>query len=280
MTATSALPHLGLGVSGALGWPYITPRRDATALICAAYESGLHYFDTGHSYCGGDAETTLGMAVKEIGRERVFLSTKLGTLAIGRLGRVQQSFDHKVMSRSLERSLSRLGCSCVDLLMLHSPPSDQLSRGLDYLCDARVKGMTVLIGASITPEQIMLPELARCDVLMVKHSISRPLPPETILELRARGTAIIAKRALAQDSGRLRDVLPRSIRRADLWYALRMLKHRIEGKVTSERSGSSYTDRLSFALKTVDCVLFGSTRIEHVLANISVARELRALASP
>jgi aryl-alcohol dehydrogenase-like predicted oxidoreductase len=277
MASASVIPHLGLGISGALGWPYITPRRDALALIRAAHEEGLRYFDTGHSYCGGEAEVTLGIALKEIGRERIFLSTKLGTLASGRLGRVRQSFDHSVMAHALETSLSRLGCGQVDLLMLHSPPSDQLARGLDYLCLARSQGMTNLIGASITQDQIGLQELDRCDVVMVKHSISRPLMPEHANQLRQRGTSIIAKRALAQDSGRLRDLLPKSLKRADLWYALRMLKHRLEGHGDREPQLHCHADRLAFALKTTDCVLFGSTRIEHVRANIAIARDLGLL---
>jgi hypothetical protein len=130
-----------------------------------------------------------------------------------------------------------------------------------------------MIGASITQDQVGDPLLARCDVIMVKHSVSQPLPSERIAEIRKGGTAIIAKRVLASDTGSIRDVLPRTLRRADLWYALRMLKHRFEGKTGREPNPHPVRDRLTFALRTVDCALFGTTRIENALSNIAWARE-------
>ena len=277
MDRARSLPRLGLGVSGALGWSYITPRRDAVALIRAAFDAGMRYFDTGHSYCGGEAEATLGVACREIGRDKLFLSTKVGTLAVGRLGRVQKNFDHGVMGECLEESLRRLHCDRVDLLMLHSPPKDQIERAIDFLSIARDRGRTAMIGASIAQDQIGNSLLARCDVIMVKHSLSQPLPPERIAEIRGRGTAIIAKRVLATDSGSIRDLVPRTLRRADIWYAARMLKHRLGGQAGRTRDHHPVKDRWTFALRTVDCALFGTTRIEHALANIAWAREAGCL---
>lgn len=277
MDVTRPLPRMGLGVSGALGWPCITPRRDAVMLIRAAFDAGVRYFDTGHSYCGGEAELTLGLACREIGRDEVFLSTKLGTVAVGRFGRVKKSFDHGIMGGCLEVSLRRLRRDRVDLLMLHSPPPDQLERGLDFLSTMRDRGRTSMIGASIAPGQVGHPSIARCDVIMVKHSISQPLPPELIAGIRGRGTAIIAKRALATDSGSIGDLVPRTLRRADLWYAARALKHRVEGNACRGAAQHPVKDRLAFALRTVDCALFGTTRIEHALANAAWAREAGCL---
>jgi aryl-alcohol dehydrogenase-like predicted oxidoreductase len=273
------MPRLGLGVSGALGWTYITNRRDALRLILEAHEQGIRHFDTGHSYCAGEAEVTLGMAVAEIGRGNVFLSTKLGTKAVGRLGRVVQSFSHRDLEESLTTSLRRLRCETIELLMLHSPPSGEVKRGLDFLCDARERGLTSLIGASIAPEQLQLPDVARCDVVMVKHSLSNPLAPSAIERTRAMGVWIIAKRALAVDDGGSRALLPRGLRRADLWYSLRMLKNRVRRPVSAAAPLSSIADRLQFVLATVDGAVFGSTRAEHVRANAIIARDMGLLDS-
>jgi D-threo-aldose 1-dehydrogenase len=246
-------------------------------LILDAHEHGIRHFDTGHSYCAGEAEVTLGMAVAEAGRGNVFLSTKVGTMAVGRLGRVVQSFSHHDLEQSLTTSLRRLRCETIDLLMLHSPPSGEVTRGLDFLCNTRERGLTSLIGASIVPEQLHLPDVARCDVVMVKHSLSNPLAPSEIQRARAMGVWIIAKRALAVDNGSSRALLPRGLRRADLWYSLRTLKNRARGSVSVATPLASIADRLQFVLTTVDGAVFGSTRAEHVRANAIIARDMGLL---
>lgn len=45
-------------------------------MIHRAYEAGINYFDTGSIYCNGESERTLGAAVKEMDRSRIYLSTK------------------------------------------------------------------------------------------------------------------------------------------------------------------------------------------------------------
>lgn len=52
-------------------------RKEAIPLLLRAFELGVNYYDTGKWYCGQDSEKTIGEAIREMGREHVYLSTKL-----------------------------------------------------------------------------------------------------------------------------------------------------------------------------------------------------------
>ncbi|MGN1450933.1 MAG: aldo/keto reductase, partial [Eubacteriales bacterium] len=54
-------------------------QRDVTALVSAAIENGIDFFDTADIYGGGKSEELLGRAVRELGvRESVKIQTKAG----------------------------------------------------------------------------------------------------------------------------------------------------------------------------------------------------------
>ncbi|MFW5661901.1 MAG: aldo/keto reductase, partial [Oceanicaulis sp.] len=77
----TALP-LGFGVSGAHGTPLVS-RNSTIAMIERSLESGVALFDTAPAYGAGEAERRLGLALREIGRDRVRISTKAGLSSAG-----------------------------------------------------------------------------------------------------------------------------------------------------------------------------------------------------
>jgi hypothetical protein len=79
-------------------------------LVRHAYDRGINYFDTAESYTGGDAEETLGRALKGI-RDKVVLVTKL------KAGARDDRFS---MMRTLEGSLRRLRTDYVDVCFNHA----------------------------------------------------------------------------------------------------------------------------------------------------------------
>ena len=64
------LSSLGFGVSGAHGTPLV-PASGTEALIHAAIEGGVRYFDTAPSYGAGECERRLGRALKAAEERRV-----------------------------------------------------------------------------------------------------------------------------------------------------------------------------------------------------------------
>ena len=91
--------------------------RDATrAVVDAALEVGVTFFDTADTYGSGESERFIGAALGER-RADVVLGTKFGqdTSVPGPGG----SRDH--MRRALEASLGRLGTDVIDLYTYHRP---------------------------------------------------------------------------------------------------------------------------------------------------------------
>jgi D-threo-aldose 1-dehydrogenase len=128
------LPRLGLGCAG-LG-ELFTPvsEAEAEALLAAAWESGVRYFDTSPWYGRGKSEHRVGRFLWDKPRQAVTISTKVGRVLerrpdpsvpiadqwIGGLPfRPRFDFTYDGVMRSFEDSLQRLGIDSVDMLVIH-----------------------------------------------------------------------------------------------------------------------------------------------------------------
>lgn len=108
---------------GALPLQRITETSVAVALLRAAYEGGINFFDTARSY--SDSEEKLGLAIDEI-RKDVILATKSPS---------RNGIDLK---KDLETSLQNLQTDYIDLYQLHNPSFMPLPDGEDGLYEALV----------------------------------------------------------------------------------------------------------------------------------------------
>ena len=82
--------------------------EEGAALIRAAYEGGIRYFDTANSYT--DSEEKIGLALHDV-RDRVVLSTK--SMARDRAG----------VLAHIETSLRRMRTDYIDLFQFHNVPA-------------------------------------------------------------------------------------------------------------------------------------------------------------
>ena len=91
---------------------------DAFALMDAAYEAGINYFDTANSYGGGRSEEMVGRWFAERRRrDEIFLGTKVGT-PLGD-GPNDGGLSRRHILLQVEASLRRLGTEWIDLYMGH-----------------------------------------------------------------------------------------------------------------------------------------------------------------
>lgn len=117
----------GLWTLSTEAWPTV-PENDAAALLVAAFELGINYFDTADSDGEGYGETLLGKALGEQ-RHDIVISTKTGfdfydRLAVREHDGPPPNFDPAYIRRATEESLRRLGTDYIDLLQLHYPRPD------------------------------------------------------------------------------------------------------------------------------------------------------------
>jgi aryl-alcohol dehydrogenase-like predicted oxidoreductase len=93
---------------------------DATsAVVDAALDVGITFFDTADTYGGTRSEEYLGRALGRR-REDVVVATKFGS----RLGEQRRGARSEYVHRAVEDSLRRLGTDRIDLYQLHTPDFD------------------------------------------------------------------------------------------------------------------------------------------------------------
>ncbi len=89
----------------------------ASDLIHAAYEAGVNFFDNADMYANGQAETDMGLAIRDLPRQALVLSSKVFWPTMpGPNGR---GLSRKHIMESVHASLKRLGTDYLDLYFCH-----------------------------------------------------------------------------------------------------------------------------------------------------------------
>ncbi len=105
-----------------------------------AYEKGIDNIDTAEMYGDGRAEEFVGEFLRRVGRDNIFVTTKI-------MPQNLVSRDRAIASA--EKSLRRLGIDTVDLILLHwSEPHLSLENQIKNLERLAEKGYTRYIGVS------------------------------------------------------------------------------------------------------------------------------------
>ena len=122
-------------------------QEQTTAVVDAAFEHGVTFFDTADVY--GESEVLLGKALAGR-RDDVVVATKFGMDLDGRNG---DDGGHRgsaaYVRTAIEASLQRLGTDRVDLYQLHTPdPSTPIEETLGALNELVIEGKVLAIGSS------------------------------------------------------------------------------------------------------------------------------------
>ncbi len=178
---------LGLGTAPLGGLFEAVDDEDAAAVLDAAWEGGIRFFDTAPWYGFGRAETRVGPALQ--GRAGWSLSTKVG--------RLLEPSDHppgpengwpdplpfapvhdygrEGVLRSFEESLERMGLEQVDTLFLHDIGrmthggehdqhfADAMGGGLVALQELKAAGRIGAIGIGVNETEVLLAAMDHAD---------------------------------------------------------------------------------------------------------------------
>jgi aryl-alcohol dehydrogenase-like predicted oxidoreductase len=131
--------------------------EEAFALMDAAWELGINYFDTADAYGGGRSETYIGnwLKTKDAAvRDQILLSSKVFN-PVGD-GVNDRGLSRRHIFREVESSLKRLGVDRLDMYLIHEPdPETPLEETLRALDDLIHQGLIHYIGASNMPGWLM-----------------------------------------------------------------------------------------------------------------------------
>ena len=130
---------------------------EAFALMDAAWELGINFFDTADAYGGGRSERYIGTWLNTKGaevRDQIILSSKVFN-PVGD-GVNQRGLSRRHIFRQVDASLARLGVDHLDMYLIHEPdPETPLEETLRALDDLIRMGKIHYIGASNMPAWLM-----------------------------------------------------------------------------------------------------------------------------
>ena len=86
-------------------------RKEAQRAIRRGVELGMTHIDTAEMYGSGHVEELLGEAIRDLPRDRLFITTKV----------LPSNATYRGTLLAADRSLARLGLEYVDLFLLHWP---------------------------------------------------------------------------------------------------------------------------------------------------------------
>ncbi|MEU0797849.1 aldo/keto reductase [Amycolatopsis sp. NPDC005961] len=170
--------------------------NDALAVLHAAADAGVTFFDTADVYGDGRSERLVGRFRAE--RGDVFVATKMGR----RVEQVPENYVRANFREWNDRSRRNLGVETLDLVQLHCPPSPVYSSDAVYdaLDEMVSEGRIKAYGVSVETVSEALTALARPQVASVQIILNclRLKPLERVLPAAAEaGAGIIARVPLA-----------------------------------------------------------------------------------
>ena len=174
------------------------------AVIFKALDLGINFFDTAHVYQNGKSEILLGKVLKEYGRKKVFIATKLPPLFELQENPMGKGplLERKTMEEMMEKSLKRLQTDYVDVLFVHGVRDKKWLTNetiLSFLEKVKKEGKTRFVGVSLHDGRIFidvadqLAKLTSYDVFLAwLNYLSSPEDIEALRGVRKKDIGVIA----------------------------------------------------------------------------------------
>lgn len=307
------LPALGYGAANLGNMYRELSDEQAAAVLEAAWDEGIRYFDTAPHYGLGLSERRLGEFLRTKPRDEYVLSTKVGRLlrpnTEGAGGfdldnsfvvpsDVKRVWDFSAdgIRASIEESIERMGIDRFDVLYLHDPEradvalplADRLESALSALVSLRDEGVTdaVGVGSMVSEALLRSAEFAAAnasgrphvDLLMIagRYTLAeQPALAEVVPACAERGIGIV--NASVFNSGLLASDAPSSSSRYEYGEVPAEVLERVTAiaEVCRNHGVSLPTAALQYSLRdaSVRSIVVGSSRPEQVRENAERMRE-------
>lgn len=128
---------LGFGASSLGGVFHDLKEKQGIEAVFTAVESGINFIDVSPYYGYYKAETVLGKALKDIKRDKYYLSTKVGRY--GENGVNTWDYSAKKVTASVYESMERLNVDYLDIINVHDIEFADLNQVVDETLPALVK---------------------------------------------------------------------------------------------------------------------------------------------
>lgn len=149
--------NLGFGASSLGGVFHDIREAEGVQAVHTAVDNGINFIDVSPYYGHYKAETVLGKALKDIKRDRYYLSTKVGRY--GQDGVNTWDYSAKRVTDSVYESMERLNIDYIDLINVHdvefSDMNQVVNETLPALVKLREEGVVKHVGITdLQPENL------------------------------------------------------------------------------------------------------------------------------
>lgn len=159
---------LGIGTAPLSGVPGPGGSAMTRAVLAAALRHGVSYVDTAPLYGAGVAESRVGAALAELGRDRFAISTKAGRFVPdGAGGSSPYGFSREAILRSIEASMARLRTDRIDIVLIHDPDDFEelaLDQAYPTLHELRDQGVVGAIGLGMVQSAVPARFVSQTDI--------------------------------------------------------------------------------------------------------------------
>jgi len=191
--------EVGLGC-WQIGWCWgDVTEQDARDLLKKSLDEGINFFDTSDTYGDGRSEKFLSEIIKSTS-EKIYVTTKLGRRIRGT--NYPKGYKQEPMEEFIDRSLMNLGIECIDLLQLHCPPSEIISKKetFEMMDEIVKKGKVANYGVSVHKISDAMEAIKNPNVKSIQlvFNIFRQKPTEIFFnEAKKKNIAVIVRGPLA-----------------------------------------------------------------------------------
>lgn len=135
--------NLSFGASSLGGVFHGVREEEGIRAVHTAVDNGINFIDVSPYYGHLKAEMVLGKALKEIPREKYYLSTKVGRY--GKDGVNTWDYSAKRVTDSVYESMERLNVDYIDLINVHDIEfQGDMEGGLQKICDETLPALVAL----------------------------------------------------------------------------------------------------------------------------------------
>jgi len=155
-----------------------------TAMMAAAYDAGVNFFDNAEGYAGGKSEEIMGAALKKLAWRRgsYLVSTKL-YWGLNEGPNEQNTLNRKYLLESIDGSLGRLDLDYVDLLFCHrADPTTPIEETVWAMHNIIERGKALYWGTSEWEAREILEAIDVAE----RHHLHKPIVEQPVYNLFQR----------------------------------------------------------------------------------------------
>jgi len=254
-----------------------TDEANAAAVIEAALEEGINYFDTADLYDFGQNEKIVGQALRNV-RDQVIIATKAGN----RWNESKDSWtwdpSKAYIKEAVKQSLKRLNTDYIDLYQLHGGTiEDNIEETIEAFEELKSEGYIKYYGISSIRPNVIREYAQKSNIVsvMMQFSILDRRPEEEALPLLdEKGISVVTRGTVAK--GMLSDkMLEKASAKGYLDYTyeeLQELLPSLKENLASTRSLAEVAIQYNLAHPAVASVVAGASTVEQIKENARAAR--------